>query len=233
MSQSPSVLGDNDTQILQRRQELMTSSAYPPPSAFGYPQSSPTPGQLNNGIHFAQSAAVAASSSYAAPSLSSTAFGKRPRDTQDSDDPFETDDRHSASSQRRAQVVAETPRPRKRARASKKAVVPPATPGTDGEEGSQTPRRPPPASASEPDLEALSQRAREVAAANRKQKEPQTRTPWSRNDCKQLIKAVDVYKAKWSLIQQEITKGIIPFEHPRDQQALRDKARLLKQDMLK
>lgn len=229
MSQSPSVLGDNDTQILQRRHELMPSSAYPPPSAFPYPQSSPTPGQQNNGIHFAHSAAVAASSSFAAPPLSSVPFGKRPRDTQDSDDPFETDDRKPAS-QRRAQV-SETPRPRKRARASNKEVLG-AGPGAGGN-GSQTPHRPPPASATEPDLEALSQRAREVAIANRKPKEPQTRTPWSRNDCRALIKAVDVYKAKWSLIQQEITKGTIPFEHPRDQQALRDKARLLKQDMLK
>lgn len=207
----------------------MPSSAYPPPGGFAYRQSSPTPGQRNNGIHFAHSAAVAASSSFAGPALSSTSFGKRPRSTQDSDDPFEIDDRQPGS-QRRAQV-AETPRPRKRARPSKKAVLE-GTPGAEGD-AAPSPRRPPPASAMEPDLEALSQRAREVAIANRKPKEPQTRTPWSRNDCRALIKAVDVYKAKWSLIQQEIAKGVIPFEHPRDQQALRDKARLLKQDMLK
>ncbi|OIW30504.1 hypothetical protein CONLIGDRAFT_281864 [Coniochaeta ligniaria NRRL 30616] len=215
------------TEILQKRRELMPSSVYPAPSDFGYSQSSPTPAQQIAGMQFAHSAAVAAGSPYAAPAASLKALGKRPRDTQDSDDPFETDGRQD-NNQRRVQV-AETPRPRKRAR--KTAAVLAAS-GTDGE-GSQTPRRPPPASATDPDLEALSQRAREVAVASRKPKEPQSRTPWSRNDCKALIRAVDVYKAKWSLMAQEIAKGVIPFEHPRDQQALRDKARLLKQDMLK
>jgi hypothetical protein len=44
---------------------------------------------------------------------------------------------------------------------------------------------------------------------------------------------VDVYKAKWSEIARQVAVGVLPFEHPRDQQALRDKARLLKQDLLK
>lgn len=84
-----------------------------------------------------------------------------------------------------------------------------------------------------PDIEALSQRAKELSAANRKTKDPQVRTQWSRHDTLLLISAVDGYKCKWSAMERAIKEGTIPLEHPRDQQALRDKARLLKQDMLK
>lgn len=90
-----------------------------------------------------------------------------------------------------------------------------------------------PGSQDEPDLEALSQRTREISAANRKNKEPQVRSAWVRNDVRLLVKAVDAYSCKWSTIEKEIKAGTIPFERPRDQQALRDKARLLKQDFLK
>jgi hypothetical protein len=83
------------------------------------------------------------------------------------------------------------------------------------------------------DYEALSQRSRELSAANRKHKEPQVRSAWVRNDVRLLVKAVDSYECKWSAIEEAIKKGIIPFERPRNQQALRDKARLLKQDFLK
>jgi hypothetical protein len=150
-------------------------------------------------------------------------------DTQDDDESaFETDTRQPRG--RRRVEIAETPqRPRKRARTSKTA----AAQGTPGTEGSQTPRRVPPVSATEIDLEALSQRARQAGVVTRKQKEPQKRHAWTRNDAKTLIAAVDVYKAKWSLMQAQIEKGVLVFDHPRDQQALRDKARLIKQDYLK
>jgi hypothetical protein len=88
-----------------------------------------------------------------------------------------------------------------------------------------------------PDLEALSQRSKEVSARARilkaKDKEPQVRSAWVRKDVALLIKAVNIYQCKWSIIEKEIKAGTIPFERPRDQQALRDKARLLKQDFLK
>jgi hypothetical protein len=90
-----------------------------------------------------------------------------------------------------------------------------------------------PGTQDEPDLEALSQRSREVSAAARKVKEPQVRSAWVRKDVTLLIKAVNTYQCKWSTIEKEIKAGTIPFERPRDQQALRDKARLLKQDFLK
>ncbi|KAL2261884.1 hypothetical protein VTK26DRAFT_3090 [Humicola hyalothermophila] len=84
-----------------------------------------------------------------------------------------------------------------------------------------------------PDFDALNQRAKEISAANRKAKKPQERQAWVKKDIHMLIKAVDAYQCKWSTIEKEIKAGTIPFERPRDQQALRDKARLLKQDLLK
>lgn len=122
----------------------------------------------------------------------------------------------------------------------KKAVVPQSSEvapssntfvGTPAEGGSQYP--PPPNSQVEPDFEAVSQRSKEISAANRKAREPQVRSSWVRNDIRLLVKAVDTFKCKWSLIEKEIKAGTIEFEIPRDQQALRDKARLLKQDFLK
>ena len=96
-----------------------------------------------------------------------------------------------------------------------------------------SPYPPLPGTQDEPDLEALSQRNREISAAARKVKEPQVRSAWVRKDVSLLIKAVNVYQCKWSTIEKEIKAGTVPFERPRDQQALRDKARLLKQDFLK
>lgn len=90
-----------------------------------------------------------------------------------------------------------------------------------------------PGTQDEPDFGALSQRTRELTAAARKVKEPQTRTPWVGEDIKLLIAAVREHQCGWSTIEKEIKAGTLPFKRPRDQQALRDKARLLKQDFLK
>ncbi|KAK4242034.1 hypothetical protein C8A03DRAFT_40603 [Achaetomium macrosporum] len=92
---------------------------------------------------------------------------------------------------------------------------------------------PVPGSQDEPDYEALAQRSREMSARARKAKEPQVRSAWVRKDVTLLVRAVNTYQCKWSTIEKEIKAGTIPFERPRDQQALRDKARLLKQDFLK
>jgi len=133
---------------------------------------------------------------------------------------------------------------KQRGRRKQAAAAPqlPAAPLTDeidlGEGSSQYP--PPPSSAPppavemmEPDFEAVQRRTREIAAANRKPREPQQRLAWVKADQRQLVKAVHIYKCKWSLMETEIRTGVIPFEIPRDQQALRDKARLMKQDFLK
>ena len=90
-----------------------------------------------------------------------------------------------------------------------------------------------PSSTIEPDFEAVTQRSREISAAKRVPKKPQERNSWVREDVKQLVRAVDTFKCKWSLIEREIEAGTIPFKLKRNQQALRDKARLLKQDFLK
>ncbi|AEO65042.1 uncharacterized protein THITE_2111580 [Thermothielavioides terrestris NRRL 8126] len=90
-----------------------------------------------------------------------------------------------------------------------------------------------PGSDDEPDLEALAQRTREISAAARKVKQPQVRSAWVRKDVSLLIKAVHAFQCKWSTIEKEIKAGTLKFERNVNQQALRDKARLLKQDFLK
>ncbi|TLD18476.1 hypothetical protein PspLS_10120 [Pyricularia sp. CBS 133598] len=89
--------------------------------------------------------------------------------------------------------------------------------------------------ATAPNLLQMSHHARAISALARQRnpKPPQTRVPWSIPDCQRLIGAVGAYDAKWSKIAEAIRNGQVPLEHPRDQQALRDKARLIKQDMLK
>ncbi|KAM7220070.1 hypothetical protein V8F06_004584 [Rhypophila decipiens] len=83
------------------------------------------------------------------------------------------------------------------------------------------------------DTEAVTQLAKERSAVARKAREPQVRSPWVKPDIRLLIQAVHTYQCKWSDINKAIRSGELPFERPRDQQALRDKARLLKQDFLK
>lgn len=104
---------------------------------------------------------------------------------------------------------------------------------SDLDPDSQYPAPPGSGSQTEPDFEAVSQRSRQLSAATRKPKEPQVRSAWVQPDIRELVKAVDKHKCKWSAIEKDIKNGIIPFARPRDQQALRDKARILKQDMLK
>lgn len=81
---------------------------------------------------------------------------------------------------------------------------------------------------------ALSRRSQLISKANRRPAVPKQRKPWTAHDTQQLVRAVDVYKAKWSTIEKAIREGHIPFHVPeRDQQGLRDKARLIKVDILK
>lgn len=81
---------------------------------------------------------------------------------------------------------------------------------------------------------ALSRQSQLISKANRKPAQPKQRKPWTAHDTRELIQAVNTYKAKWSTIEKAIKEGHIPFNVPeRDQQGLRDKARLTKVDMLK
>ncbi|KUI57065.1 hypothetical protein VP1G_04332 [Cytospora mali] len=81
---------------------------------------------------------------------------------------------------------------------------------------------------------ALSRQSQLISKANRKPAQPKQRKPWTAHDTRQLIEAVNTYKAKWSTIERAIKENHIQFNVPeRDQQGLRDKARLTKVDMLK
>ncbi|KUI72753.1 hypothetical protein VM1G_08167 [Cytospora mali] len=81
---------------------------------------------------------------------------------------------------------------------------------------------------------ALSRQSQLISKANRKPAQPKQRKPWTAHDTRQLIEAVNTYKAKWSTIERAIKENHIQFNvSGRDQQGLRDKARLTKVDMLK
>lgn len=81
---------------------------------------------------------------------------------------------------------------------------------------------------------ALSRQSQLISKANRRPAVPKQRKPWTAHDTQQLVRAVDVYKAKWSTIEKAIKEHYIPFNvAERDQQGLRDKARLVKVDILK
>jgi len=182
------------------------SSAYPPASSVPYPSFSYNdPPVQPNGAIYAQSAAQ-------------TTVGRK---------------RRAPSGGEGGQVPAKKPRGRRKQDAAPPSSAAPASAQSNDPTGESQYPPPPSATLVDTDFEAVSQRSREISAANRKAREPQVRSAWVRNDVKQLVRAVDVYKCKWSTIEKEIKLGTIPFEIPRDQQALRDKARLLKQDFLK
>ncbi|GJC97199.1 MYB dna-binding domain protein [Colletotrichum higginsianum] len=74
---------------------------------------------------------------------------------------------------------------------------------------------------------------------------PQQRVPWSDSDTRRLIRLIEYHNCLWALIAKrqfhehrgsdpgpEVLQDCI-FDHPRDQQAIRDKARNLKVDLLK
>lgn len=115
----------------------------------------------------------------------------------------------------------------KRARAADSAAMPPPPLPS-------APLGPLPAGPAAFDPVALSRHSQLISKANRKPPQPKQRKPWTTHDCEQLVRGVDVYKAKWSTIEKAIKEGHIPFNVPeRDQQGLRDKARLVKVDVLK
>ncbi|KAL2134197.1 hypothetical protein VTI74DRAFT_762 [Chaetomium olivicolor] len=134
-----------------------------------------------------------------------------------------------------AAPAAKRPRARRKRNEVLEAAMGPASTAPAGTTvaAGQSQYPPLPGSQDEPDLDAVSQRTKAISANARKVKEPQVRSSWVRKDVSLLIKAVNTYQCKWSTIEKEIKAGVIPFERPRDQQALRDKARLLKQDFLK
>ena len=168
---------------------------------------------------------------YAAAAAAVAAGQKRPAAADEDDDSFETDSR--APKPKRKGLG----RPRgKRPRNKEQEADNRGHPASIGDSIDYTRMEGYPGYPSlplEPDLIALQEASREMRAANRKPKEPQTRTPWSQADTRLLIRAVHAFRCKWSHIDKQIQAGRLPFEHPRNQQALRDKARILKQDYLR
>ncbi|KAI0886098.1 uncharacterized protein GGS22DRAFT_159878 [Annulohypoxylon maeteangense] len=75
------------------------------------------------------------------------------------------------------------------------------------------------------DILVLSQNARNIRRANHSTKPRQTRTPWSAYDTSRLVDLIADPSLNCSWSAMEKAGG---FEHPRNQQALRDKARGLK-----
>ncbi|KAK1976236.1 hypothetical protein LZ30DRAFT_603899 [Colletotrichum cereale] len=88
---------------------------------------------------------------------------------------------------------------------------------------------------------------RDLSEMNRRaaSRGPQQRVPWSERDTRRLIRLIDYHNCLWARIAKrqlpehrlgdpgpEVLEDCI-FDHPRDQQAIRDKARNLKVDMLK
>ncbi|GKT96100.1 MYB DNA-binding domain-containing protein [Colletotrichum tofieldiae] len=135
--------------------------------------------------------------------------------SQDADDGFEHDDREP-DPQRRAQLDRD------------RRNMPP----------------PPPARRSATNSSIAS--FRELSEMNRRaaSRGPQQRVPWSERDTRRLIRLIEYHNCLWARIAKrqlpehrlgepgpEATEDCI-FDHPRDQQAIRDKARNLKVDML-
>lgn len=65
-------------------------------------------------------------------------------------------------------------------------------------------------------------------AQSRMSREPQKRIPWSEEDSIRLMDAIEQFGCSWSLIAKNVD-----FDHPRDQVALKDKARNMKVTYLK
>ncbi|KAI3538987.1 hypothetical protein CABS01_03359 [Colletotrichum abscissum] len=212
---------------------------------------------------------------------------KRPRETslshsqhsQESDDPFEEDNR-DPNPQRRAQLARDRrdmpPPPSKRKTLPSTAPPPPRQPSSSASSSSTTatttalqrrPRSSLPTSApasSAPASTSASRSSvsstattvasfREINEMNRRPASragPQQRVPWSDKDTHRLIRLIEHHNCLWALIakRQIAAAGNLGggyggdsfeeredcvFDHPRDQQAIRDKARNLKVDLLK
>ncbi|KAI3398620.1 hypothetical protein diail_8968 [Diaporthe ilicicola] len=123
----------------------------------------------------------------------------------------------------------------KRARAADASAMPPPPPPRQNGGGAVPPSSAVPAPIPGLiDVVAMSRASQLISKANRKPAQPKQRRPWTAHDTQQLVRAVNVYKAKWSTIERAIKEDHIPFNVPeRDQQGLRDKARLVKVDILK
>ncbi|GJC82860.1 hypothetical protein ColLi_05698 [Colletotrichum liriopes] len=179
--------------------------------------------------------------------------------SQDADDGFEHDDREP-DPQRRAQLDRDRrnmppppSRPQKRVRLPSTAPLPSSSAhGADPPPNGSASLPPPSSSSSSRGSLPSSTNSsiasfRELSEMNRRaaSRGPQQRVPWSERDTRRLIRLIEYHNCLWARIAKrqlpehrlgepgpEATEDCI-FDHPRDQQAIRDKARNLKVDMLK
>jgi hypothetical protein len=171
---------------------------------------------------------------------------KRPRsvtaEDDDEDDAFETDDRYVNPARRDElkRQMPPPPRPETISRSLPRRVpvpssarsVPPAF-----EQESLRDLTPQPASRAPPSpvvsydalKKAASQRNREARLANPDRQGTRQRVPWSDHDTQLLLDLIQEHGARWSMIESECKNY---FEHPRNQQAYRDRARNLKTELL-
>lgn len=158
-------------------------------------------------------------------------------DDDDDEGEFETDTRPVKQGKRAAIVNSMPPpkRPRISAPPSSSRPIP-----TSSRDPPSTGRAPPLSTISEeapvvdpntPDFAALSAQKRDIVQRNRAMAPPayKQRYVWSHQDTATLITLIRDRQAAWSAIEK---KDNHLFEHPRNQQAYRDKARNMKVDLL-
>ncbi|WDK17799.1 hypothetical protein CGRA01v4_09082 [Colletotrichum graminicola] len=176
----------------------------------------------------------------------------------DAEDDFEQDDREP-DPQRRARLDRDRrdmppppSRPEKRVRLPSTAPLPSSSAGHADRalhQNGSAPLLPPASSRGSPPSSTNSSVGsfRELSEMNRRasSRGPQQRVPWSERDTRRLIRLIEYHNCLWARIAKrqlpehrlddpgpEVLEDCI-FDHPRDQQAIRDKARNLKVDMLK
>jgi hypothetical protein len=81
-------------------------------------------------------------------------------------------------------------------------------------------------------LHALSQATKFARLAVQPPAAQRRRVPWSDEDAETLLRAIAVHGARWAELEKLYHAGQIPLLDPRDQQAMRDKARLMKMHFL-
>ena len=170
---------------------------------------------------------------------------KRPRDLtveDDDDDAFETDDRRVDPAKRDdlRRKMPPPPRPEPISRPPPRRVPVPTSPRSvhptiirEPLQASTLQAVERPSSSSVGHFEALkiaaSQRRREALMADPERQVSRQRVPWSDNDSLLLIECIKEWGVRWSTIQSQ---GQHLFEHSRNQQAYRDRARNIKTELL-
>ncbi|TQV93490.1 MYB DNA-binding domain-containing protein [Cordyceps javanica] len=153
-----------------------------------------------------------------------TAYTNDDDGAQDGDDYFETDKRRmseAARRQKRQRLEAET-----QARVARHLLQHHQYHQQQQTVPGSSPRPSAPLSTSATSVGAASTRRPLRPAVDGKQ-----RHPWSDHDSGVLVALVAKHYGKWSLIQNDDEDNHL-FEHPRDQQAYRDRARNMKVDLL-